>query len=487
MARVLLLAVLCPMALCACMGAEDAGSVGEAGAALTAEAQNALRCDTNPILATLSSDTERAQFRRGCHLFFEETFDGNGRTCGSCHLQELANGDASDNHFDFTPAHAQRIFASDPANPLFRPIDSDDGSGADYTTLLTHGLARIPFTLPSNVTVDETSSPLVSVDEATGRTTVTVLRSTPSVENMLFEESLMWDGRLGSDLELQASEAVKTHFQPGRLPTEQETADISFFQEQQFTNLAIRRYGNGGAAPTLPQVPARNVGPEWDSIRRGRNFFVSMPVVPGAPVRGGHCATCHSGPMLDTTNEFNPVQFAGDHITNNFVAETNAPSPFFPPGSRVGIELPEHTYHITLQYDLLAPPGLPLPVPPGAVLFPAGTVFTLRSSDPGRILTTGDPCELPAACIINSDPTTGRFGTTSLFRISSLWGAADSAPYFHDNSAESLEEVMEVYRTLFAVTAVGTGNPAWNLSAQEEQDILNYSRWAFQKHAELLP
>ena len=191
--------------------------------------------------------------------------------------------------------------------------------------------------------------------------------------------------------------------------------------------------------------------------------------------------------MLDTTNEFNPVQPPGGHFTNNLVSETNVPNPTLPPGARVGIGLPELTYHFTLQYDLVAPPGAPLPVPPGTVLFPAGTVFTLRSPDPGLLLTTGDPCANPLFCLLSTNPQAGIFTTTSMFRISSLWGAADSAPYFHDNSAETLEDVVAIYRTLFQFTALGTGNPAWMLSPQEEQDIVAYVRYAFRRAPPLLP
>lgn len=458
---------------------------GGAAEALNEHQQRVFQCDASPVLATIRRPADRRRFKRGCHLFFEETFDGNGRVCSTCHLDVLGNGDPSDNNFDFSPEDAQRIHAEDPTDPLFRPIDSDDGAGADYTTLLAHGLVRLPFVLPPNVTVDEHDS-LVDVDPETGRARVKVLRSTPSSENTGLEELLMWDGRFGSDLPLQAKEAVITHYQPGRLPTDEEAGDLAFFQQQLFTNRAVRRFARGGEPPSLPEVPE---GSEWDSARRGRNFFVSMPVVPGAPVRGGHCATCHSGPMLDTTNEFNPVQEAGATFTNNFVSETNGINPAFPPGSRVGIELPEHTYHITLDHDVFMPEGMPplFPIPPGALLFPEGTVFTLRSSDPGRILTTGDPCEFVAACLINSDPASGRFGTVSFFRTSSLWGSADTAPYFHDNSAESLEEVLEVYQTLFLVTAFGTQNPAWILAPQEVEDIIAYMRFAFPRHRELLP
>lgn len=455
--------------------------------ALTAEEENLLRCDMNPILLTLDP-AERAQFRRGCHLFFEETFEGNGRTCGSCHLQTLANGDASDNHFDFGPAHAQALFDADPTHPLFRAIDSDDGAGLDYSTLLDHGLVRIPFVLPPNVTVEEVDSPLVDVDPVTGRTTVHVLRSTPSVENMFFEDELMWDGRFGTDLEVQAVEAVLTHFESGRLPTDEETSDIAFFQEQQFTNARVRQWASGGPAPTLPEVPDRLEGDYWDSVRRGRNFFVDMPVSPDNPIRGGHCATCHSGPMLDSTNVFNPFLPPGLRITNNAVSETNMPgNPAFPPGHRVGLQLPELTYHIVLTHDVLVPPGAPVPLPPGSVLFPAGTPFTVRSSDLGRVLTTGEPCEQVVFCLIGSDPSVGRFTTTSLFRISSLWGAADSAPYFHDNSAADLDALMEHYKTLLDSTGFALNNPAWFLSDQDRADIINYMMYGFRKHPALLP
>ena len=121
------------------------------------------------------------------------------------------------------------------------------------------------------------------------------------------------------------------------------------------------------------------------------------------------------------------------------------------------------------------PAGLPFPIPPGTPLLPAGTVLTLRSSDPGRILVTGDPCELPAACIINPG------STVSLFKIPTLWGVADSAPYFHDNSAADLDELMNVYQFLFQVTANGLGNPAFVISAQARADIIAYIRYAFRR------
>ena len=413
------------------------------------------------------SGSQLAQFIRGRDLFLNEDFGGNGRTCSSCHLRRFV-GD----NFDITPADAQQIFLEDPNDPLFRSIDSDDGI-SDYTTLKTHALFRIPFVLPPNVTVEEMDSPMVQ--ENNGQVTVTVLRSSPSIENVAKEESLMWDGREGSNLPHQAISAVRTHFQAGREPTQQESEDIAFFQKQFFTDPAIRIFASTGLEPQLPSVPNWKVGSYWDSVRRGRHFFEDMNVVPEAPVRGGHCATCHSGPMLDTTNQFNPVSPPGLKFANNFVSETNSAHPPFLPS--LGNELPELTYHITLQYDVVIPPGI--------VLFPTGTEFVLKSSDPGMILSTGDPCTLPLACAINSQPQFGLFSTTSFFRTSSLWGSADTAPYFHDNSASSLDEVLEVYDVVFELTAFGTGNPAWILSQPEKEDIKNFMNYAFTRKTPL--
>jgi hypothetical protein len=419
---------------------------------------------------------ELLSFLRGRDLFLHEAFGGNGRTCSSCHLRR----ELGDN-FDFTPEDAQTLFMSDPTDPLFRSLDAECGSGSDFSTLLNHGLVRIPFTLPSNVTVDEPDGCMVRTNP-NGTRTVFVLRSTPTIENIALEESIMWDGRELANLAHQAGSAVNTHDQPGRQPTAQEQDDIAFFQRQFFTGFNTRIFAAGGPAPTLPTVPT---GSSWDSARRGRNFFVDMAVEPGAPVRGGHCATCHSGPMLDTTNAFNPVQPAGIRaVQNNFVSEVNVVEfPPFPPGTRAGLGLPELTYHVTATSPVTSGGGIPFfGIPPGVPLFPAGTVFTIRTSDPGRILTTGDPCESPASCLINSVPPLGIFGTTSFFKTPTLWGTADTAPYFHDNSAEDLEDLLEHYQqALFAVTAVGTGNPAWNLTEQEEADIIAYMRFAFRR------
>src|SRR5512134_2301664 len=69
------------------------------------------------ILATLigcakppapPTDPKEAQIARGRELFFKETFNGNGRTCGTCHPAE--------NNFTIDPAFIARL---PPDDPLF--------------------------------------------------------------------------------------------------------------------------------------------------------------------------------------------------------------------------------------------------------------------------------------------------------------------------------------------------------------------------------
>lgn len=482
--------------------------LGVASESLSQEQRNELTCIAMSLATPGLSAAERQQFRRGCSLYHNETFGGNDRTCSTCHLNLVGNGNPDDNNFDLSIEDVEVAFATDPTGPLFRSIDADDGAH-DFTRLRTQANVRIPIELHPNVTVvaedvwgDDGTGTLVSDD---GRTVI-LPRSTPTSENVSFfeqEGGLMWDGRF-DHLASQATEAVRAHFEPhlpgARLPTAQEEADIAMFQRNVFSNEFLRSYANGGPPPELPTVPAWRTGAYWNSVRRGRNFFVDMPISSDNPVRGGHCAGCHSGPMLNQTNEFNPTQPPGEFISNNFVSELNRGLLGFP-ARPVELRLPEHTFEIVLDHWVVMPDvpiaASPLFPPPGTPLFPPGMVFTLTSPDPGRILTTGDPCELPSSCLINCPPPIpgqppSVCSTTSFFRTSTLWGAADSGPYFHDNSALTIRDAMERYVALFTITAVGMngigldGDP-FMITPDEVDDIVNYFDFAFRHRPVLVP
>ena len=375
--------------------------------------------DDAPALGSATSDLsadvhapDNREIRRGKALFEHETFLGNGRTCSTCHLGEETS---------LSPLQVRAAFSRDPRGPLFRSIDSDDGRGDEYRLLLRDATFRIPFVLPDRVTVDERDDD-VYVD-GDGHTVVVLRRGVPSVRNIVFENELMYDGREEDDLPHQAIDAVKTHAQPGRLPTQDEAESMAAYQRTLFTRSSLDRFAHGGPRPELPEgcTPAE---------RRGRRFFEQTS--------RGLCAMCHSGPLLNTTNAFNPIERPNQRFAGNFSSELNANG------------YPAHTFRFHM---------------------PDGSVRTLVSPDPGRSIITGDPCAAdPAACTLNPG------STTSVFKIPTLWGVVNTAPYFHDGSAKDLDQLMVHYRRFFHVTAVGLGDPSFEISEDEARDIIAFLR-----------
>lgn len=162
---------------------------------------------------------EVAHEDRGEVLFAEETFEGNGRACSTCH--------ALDRFGTIQPGSVQQVFAADPDAALFRPIDSDGGLGVSYERLKQHATIRVPMELGTHST-----GVSIRKCDAPDETTVIVNRGVPTVFNIALESFLMHDGREADDLEGQALSAIRTHGQPGRNPTPEELAAIAAFERR---------------------------------------------------------------------------------------------------------------------------------------------------------------------------------------------------------------------------------------------------------------
>jgi cytochrome c peroxidase len=135
--------------------------------------------------------------RDGAWLFEKETFGGNGRSCSTCHRAKDA--------FSLTPASAQERFAADPTDPLFRPTDSDEGVGNQYTRLLAHASIRVEIPL---------KCPNIWLEDDPTATSVVLNRGVPELLNTpALDVKLMSNGR-ASNLEQQARDAVHGHFAP---------------------------------------------------------------------------------------------------------------------------------------------------------------------------------------------------------------------------------------------------------------------------------
>jgi cytochrome c peroxidase len=273
-------------------------------------------------------------------------------------------------------------------------------------------------------------------------TSLVIARGVPATVNTpALDAALMYDMR-DVDLQGQASGAIERHAQATIPPTPEQLALIAHFQQTDkrfFSSKLLRSFAQGGAAPALP------VG-HTASEQRGREFFVDAPWNP--PSKKGVCALCHAGPMLNTANEF-------------ATTPTGAP-----PGWRA--------FDIAVSSRNL----MNNPVRTFAVTDACNTTIVVSSPDPGIMIT--DVYNIPMlaqflppkeTCILHP----GFFA--NMFKTPQLHGVRHSAPYFHDNSAKTLEEVLEQY-VFFFTSNVGFPITDSNilLTAQDIKDIIAFLR-----------
>lgn len=293
----------------------------------------------------------------------------------------------------FSTEEAQQRFGKNPNDPLFRAPDSDHLDGQSYDRLLAFGTIKIDVPLAPNVRL---------VDDP-GARTATVFRATPTVKNVTtLVDFLMSDGRESTaNLPHQALSAIHQHTQNTIQPTKAQLDKIAEFErknERFFSSATLQKFAEGGQAPKLPEG-------KTPSEKRGRKFF--------NPNR--QCGICHSGAMLDTSSEF------------DFLIAPGSRFHFAGPGFQLG------PVDLAFESDgsLVLEPGNPNPNQNFEFTLPDGSKQVIIAPDLGRGLITGDPNDAFS------------------FKIPTLWGIKHTAPYFHDNSAGTLEAVLDHYNRLF--------------------------------------
>jgi len=353
----------------------------------------------------------------GERLFDLETFGGNGRTCVTCHMQETGTITLE--------AIAARLLAS-PTDALFRHDGLDEGVSGT-TRIFRDGTIRVELTLPPTVTL---------VDDPTRRTIV-VNRGVPSTVNAPGLDggsfaALMHDLR-NDNLQDQARDAIAGHSKGTVAATTEQLDAIAAFEQQgarSFSSAALRASAGGGPRVELPQGTT-------DSERNGRLFFLETGI---DGTKQGMCGECHGGANLNEVTALGKretLQPIGAKLSSAQVSERNVPNnPLF----RFRVDNG------------------------------AGDVRFVISPDPGIMLTQRQSSRhlaffLPA----DAHPAT----TLSFFKIPSLWGIKRTPPYFHDNSAKTLRDVVDHYGDhLFKqFPFAGVVN---TLTEQERIDIVAY-------------
>lgn len=370
----------------------------------------------------------------GARLFDRETFGGNGRTCLTCH--SLDTGTVS-------PSDARARFRRDPEDPLFVHDGSDDedgdgfGDGQHVTRMLNDATVLMRIRLHADVEVKGHPE----IREVTVRRGIPTTLNTPALDPVL-----MLDGRQPT-LQEQALGAIGDHAQATRTATSRELDLIAAFQRTPrfYSSLEMLRFAFIGRPPALPQGRTA-------SEKRGRIFFEDLPPdfsVTPPDFRPGACAACHSGPLLNETNQFLPVAVPpGTRFQSVLVSEFN----------EAGNPVMSFVFRNQLR-DLDPATNL------DGIL---DGIIEVASPDPGRALISGRADDV------------GSFDQLNAFKISPLRGIARTAPYFHDNSSRTLEDVAEHYRKFFLFVSdpdgPGPAQPVLALTDQDKRDIVAFMK-----------
>jgi len=401
---------------------------------------------------------------------FFQSLGSNGRSCNTCHQLQDA--------WSLTTAtvHA-RFDASGGNDPLFRPNDGATSPLADtstvakrrlaYAMLLRRAVIRVGIGMPVNAEFS-----LVAVDDPyhyASATELSLFRRPLPATNLAFLTGVMWDTRetvapflppmdagtdaadLAASLRHQALDATTGHAQ-GIAPSEQQLEAIVAFELGLSTAqvrdrragwlydgdalggpraLANQRFHVGindtlGADPTGAAFDPASVSlydawrDEHDAdrraIARGEQLFESKPIAIravgglndalGVEVVHGTCTTCHNAPNV------------GNHT----------------------VSLP---LDLGLTDASRRTPDMPL--------------YTLRNDATGEIRRTTDPGKALLS---------GRWADIGKFKGPVLRGLAARAPYFHNGSAATLEDVVEFYDTRFSI----------GLTPREKSDLVAFMR-----------
>jgi hypothetical protein len=361
---------------------------------------------------------------RGAVTFFDRKLhglEGNGRACVDCHM-------ATD-HFQLSPANAEarfRILAwrrqlnPDADDPLFRPIDADDfrtngASATDFSNLRENGLIRIVFPLPPNIKLIDPMT-----NEPSSETLVDVWRAVPTVDNVKLtgpdpnppswfrppnaNGGYQHDARFAT-LQEQALGAFVNHAEVKVQPPQRMLDDLTAFQRVLFSSAGVRA---SSAAIDRGVTPPPDPDPLLDALEQQ-----------GKIVFNRACAQCHAGvggtlpgPGID--------RFGG--------IQTQCPRP-------VDFMVPPRWQFAT------CPPRLARNARTYEITTPTGAKLRRTSSDPGRTLLTGFAGGPPP------------FDDWNALDVPSTRGIGKTAPYFHNNSAATLEEVLDHYTEFFKFVA----------------------------------
>jgi cytochrome c peroxidase len=212
------------------------------------------------------------------------------------------------------------------------------------------------------------------------------------------------DARVGT-LQEQALGALMNHAEIQNAPSQELLDDLASFQRTLFANRRVRALAEAIAAGTLP-LP--DPDPRLNELeQQGKVVFERA------------CTHCHGGPSQ--THSTPPIVRFHDIVSQ-------CPRPV----DTVTADRPEPRFVFKACPSQLARNARTY-----EITLANGTTQRRTSSDPGRALLTG---------FVGGSPVTDDWNK---FDTPGLRGISKTAPYFHNNSADTLEEVVDHYVAFF--------------------------------------
>ena len=405
---------------------------------------------------------------------FFQSLGRNGRACATCHEPRSAWGVSAE-------SIQLRFLLSGGTDPIFRVVDGATCSNDDvstlfkrfkaYSLLLSKGLIRIFLPLPATAdfVITKVNDPYGCTDLSSTTPTVSVYRRPLPSANLHFLTgcpagqttcaplSIMWDGREAS-LQSQAIDATLGHAQAANPPSPTQVAQIvsfesSIFDAQEFDFEAglLHSQGATGGPQALSQQDFF-IGIN-DSLSAGfdPNVFTLYDAWQNQP--NPDRASVARGEAIFNTREFT---VSGVNGLNLFSTDPLGANPLTTGTCTTCHDSPNvgnHSKKLALNI------GVADAIPP--VLDVSGLpVFTVACTDTtgplaGQIFNVTD---LGKAMISGNCADVGKV------KGPILHGLAARAPYFHNGSAHSLEDVVNFYDQRFAI----------GFSDQDKQDLVAF-------------
>lgn len=333
----------------------------------------------------------------------------NGQSCASCHIPEEA--------WSINPGTLQRLFdETGGTHPVFNPTDANnpnmdvstvEARRSAYSMLLSRGVFR-----RGGPPRPDSEWELIAVDDPHGYANLNLLvhwrRAMPTINFALGSATVNWDGGNTVDndqhagLFNQTARLVTGALQGPPAPPEVIT-DMVDFESSLFT----------------AQLSVEGAGRlDSDGARGGPEALASMQKVGGGRFN-----------LFDAwANSDNPkrAQIARGQKVFNSINVSHKRCGVCHTSANNGTDINNRLFDIRTASEEARTPDLPL--------------YTFRNKRTGEIRKLTDA---------GQGNVTGRWDDLGLFKTPTLRGLAARAPYFHNGTAATLEDVVRHYETRF--------------------------------------